>query len=100
VNVRIERFKDPNYALKIAAAYLWGIPWAAVGVLLCLTIVLSPVGLLCFAIAGWPLSYVQAKHLERKRAWTKRDRPLPNDEPKPWELTETESQIDELVPDE
>jgi uncharacterized membrane protein YccF (DUF307 family) len=47
------------FALKIVLAYLWGIPWALLGCLLCVTVIGIPLGMVCFAIAGYPLGRIQ-----------------------------------------
>jgi uncharacterized membrane protein YccF (DUF307 family) len=75
---------DKGYKWKMVGAYLWGIPWAIAGIAMCLTILGSPIGLLCFVIAGKPLELVQKTHLERMRAWKDRDRPMPNSAMPPW----------------
>lgn len=102
----MERYRDPTYKWRVAACYLWGVPWAAVGVALCATVIFIPLGLLAFGIAGWPLARQQSKHMERKQEWLDRDRPLPNEAIRPWLLsvnTETPShvgyEIDAIEPD-
>jgi hypothetical protein len=85
-----------NYGWKITGCIVAGMPLAAAGLMLCATIVFSPIGVLFLVMSGVPLAMLQTNHLRRKREWSQRDRPLPNDAVPPWYMTET---IDELEPD-
>jgi hypothetical protein len=61
-----------------------------------LTLIGIPLGILAWLIGGAPLAYTQKKHLERRRAWLNRDRPMPNDATPPWLLEDELSQGPEL----
>ena len=80
------RFRDTGYKTKWVLCLLWGMPWAAAGLLLFATIVFAPVGLLAFTVAGLPLSRVEINHMRRKAAWENRDRPMSTTNEMPWIL--------------
>lgn len=65
-------------------SYLWGMPWVLLGIGLCITILGIPFGLLCFIIAGIPLSRTVINHHHRVQAWLDSDRPMDNENEVPW----------------
>lgn len=86
-----ERYRDKWSKWTVAACLVWGISFAALGILLCVTIVFSPLGVLCLIISGMPLAQQQKRQMERKRAWQNRERPLPLPEGVvrgPWKMEE------------
>jgi hypothetical protein len=87
-----ERYEEPHYGRNIALCLAWGMPWAALGLLLCATIVFSPVGLACLVAAGWPLARLQQNHMKRRTEWQRRDRPMPQEDfvMPPWLMEESE----------
>lgn len=82
-------FHEPHYGIKIAGAIVVGMPIAGLGVLCCITVILSPVGLALILLSGMPLGHLLRTHEKRKQAWIESDRPLPVEMTPPW-LTEIE----------
>jgi uncharacterized membrane protein YccF (DUF307 family) len=85
-----ERFKDRWYKWKWIGSLLWGMPFVAVGLLLFATIFLSPLGLIAWTIAAYPLQRTEMTHMRRKRAWKDRDQPMPNSNQAPWLIDDDE----------
>jgi uncharacterized membrane protein YccF (DUF307 family) len=72
------------FVVKIVLAIAWGVPWAAAGIVCCVTILGIPIGLLCFGIAGYPLSRVVKTQVRKHEEYINRDRPMETDEDEPW----------------
>lgn len=70
---------------KLAAAFIWAIPFVAVGLVIAITVVGIPITILLFWIGCYPLFSVIQKHMKAVHNWNYRDRPLPSDQRKPWE---------------
>lgn len=78
------------FVLAVAGSILWGVAFAAAGILLCASIVGIIPGILCLILCGAPLAYLFNRSVNQysERAWAekKRSKPMPNDEEKPWML--------------
>jgi len=64
-------------------------PVLLVGFVLCLTVVLIPVGLLIMVLGALPAIRMEQKYEEKLQAWKDRDHPLYDDDdldhPRPWD---------------
>jgi hypothetical protein len=85
-----EKFIDEHHWPLMVLSYVWALPWVAAGLLLCASIVGFPLGMLAFAIGGWPLSVVQKRAAERTSEWEQEDRPMPNSSTPPWLMEDEE----------
>lgn len=61
-----------------------GIPFAAVGILLCFSVVLILPGIILIAISGVPLFLVQSRSIKRNVDYKLSDHPLTAGLEKPW----------------
>lgn len=91
--------KNPNtfssrfwFGMKVAIALIAGMPFVAVGILLCMTIFGIAPGLACLALSGYPLKHVVAHRIKQKLDWDWRDKPLydRNEAQRPWEVNDAE----------
>jgi hypothetical protein len=80
----MDKFVDKGYGKRIVGCYAVGVPLVAAGLVLCATIVLSPVGFLLIIASGIPLYLVQKTHLRRRQEWENRDHPMPGQGAPPW----------------
>lgn len=66
---RNKKVKGPQarlwYLTKATVAFLVGLPFAAAGLVACATIIGWPLGMLLFAVSGYPLQRVVKTNIER-----------------------------------
>jgi hypothetical protein len=77
------------YAFRVTmVVLLWGVPWVAVGILLCASIIGIPLGVLCIGIGAAPYTRIEKKRIAQQVAWYNRDRSYAEEyeEEVPWEL--------------
>lgn len=61
-----------------------GIPFAALGIICCMSVVLIIPGIILIALSGVPLFLVQSRSITKATEYRMRDHPLYEDEEKPW----------------
>lgn len=73
------------YVLKLTFAILWCLPWGLVAIVLCLSIVGIPLGIVCWAIASAPWLALERSRIKKEVAHEMRDHPL-HEGDVPWEI--------------
>ncbi len=82
----IGKVKKPNVFVFIivqSAAIIIGLPIVCVGILLCLTIIGTPIGLACFALAGAIAGTPTNRRIKKQEAYKLKDEPIYNSEMDP-----------------
>jgi hypothetical protein len=66
----------------------WSIPWVAVGILLCASLIGIPLGILFIGIGCSPYAYLANRRISQLVTWDHRDRSYAEEyeEEVPWEL--------------
>jgi uncharacterized membrane protein YccF (DUF307 family) len=75
-----------KFIIKAAVITVVGMPFTLAGIVLCLSIVGIPLGVPLLMVSGAPLAYLHKRRSQEISAWRARERAMPNQEVKPWEM--------------
>jgi hypothetical protein len=84
------RYREKHFGKKFVACLIIGMPLAAVGAALCVTIIGIPIGLPLMMLSGAPLGKLIVNHDRRQQEWTHRPTVMPNEATPPWLVDEPE----------